>query len=127
MIRADISMPESLLIEAEPFSLHWRMVKETQPGEIEQKLQEAGWRSERSPTEVVAAGIARDAVQAWQEAIEDLSACTLERGVNAVEIRQVRMKKIGWLCYAMIEGHPWRLEAAPGLLASQETAKHQAA
>jgi hypothetical protein len=94
-------LPESLLLESEPYGYGWRLVKNLDSRGLDQIMGQAGWDFFCIASVVEAKAFGSDEKKTARKAIEKLKS----KNFNCLEITRVTAKRASGLLYVSVFAH----------------------
>jgi hypothetical protein len=122
LIEEGTPLPESLRFESEPYSNGWRLVKNLNGYELDQKTTKAGWNFFYMAVEIKATVFGFDEEKALRRAVERILTNLKSEKFNCLEITQVAAKSFLGLPYVTVSAHPRHIQESVVLFRAQRLA-----
>jgi hypothetical protein len=106
LIEEGTPLPESLRFESESNSNGWRLVKNLNGYELDQKTTKAGWNLFYMAVEIKATAFGFDEEKALRKAVNRVLTRLKSEKFNCLEITQVAAKSFLGLPYMTVSAHP---------------------
>lgn len=119
LIEEGTPLPESLRFESEPYSNGWRLVKDLNGYELDQKTTKAGWNFFYMAVEIKATVFGFDEEKALRRAVERILTNLKSEKFNCLEITQVAAKSFLGLPYVTVSAHPRHIQESVVLFRAQ--------
>jgi hypothetical protein len=107
LIKEGTPLPEGMQLESEPYSAGWRLAKNSDGGELDRKIHDAGWNFFYMAGEIKVSVFGRDGEVTRRKAAGQVLAKLKFDKFNCVEITQVAAKRFLGLPYLSVAAH-WR-------------------
>ena len=98
-------LPESLLLESEPYGYGWRLVKNLDSRGLDQIIGLAGWNFFYTASVVETNAFGSDEKKATRKAIQRIIASLKSKNFNCLEITRVTAKRSLGLLYVSVSAH----------------------
>ncbi|MEO6726596.1 MAG: hypothetical protein ABIU20_03545 [Blastocatellia bacterium] len=98
-------LPESLMLESEPYAYGWRLVKNLDSKGFDQIISKAGWNFIYLDGAIEANVFGSDEKKTTRKAIKQVIAKTKSNSFNCLEITQVAAKHSLGLPYVSVSAH----------------------
>ena len=98
-------LPESLLLESEPYAYGWRLVKNLDSKGFDQIISQAGWNFIYLAGAIETNAFGSDEKKTTRKAIKQVIAKTKSKNFNCLEITQVAAKRSLGLPYVSVSAH----------------------
>ena len=119
LIEEGTPLPESLRFESEPYSNGWRLVKDLNGYDLDQKTTKAGWNFFYMAVEIKATVFGFDEEKALRRAVERILTNLKSEKFNCLEITQVAAKSFLGLPYVTVSAHPRHIQESVVLFRAQ--------
>ena len=119
LIEEGTPLPESLRFESEPYSNGWRLVKDLNGYELDQKTTKAGWNFFYMAVEIKATVFGFYEEKALRRAVERILTNLKSEKFNCLEITQVAAKSFLGLPYVTVSAHPRHIQESVVLFRAQ--------
>ena len=116
-------LPESLRFESEPYPNGWRLVKNLNGYELDQKTTTAGWNFFYMAVEIKATVFGFDEEKGLRRAVNRLLTNLKSGKFNCLEITQVAAKRFLGLPYVTVSAHPRHIQESVVLFRAQRLAE----
>jgi len=110
LIKEGTLLPESLRFESEPYSNGWRLVKNLNGYELDQKTTKAGWNFFYMANEIKATVFGLDEEKALRRAVKRVLTNLKSEKLNCLEITRVGGKRFLGLLYVTVSAHPRHIQ-----------------
>jgi hypothetical protein len=107
LIAEDILLPESLLLESEPYADGWRLVRNLDSRAMDQSVSKAGWNFFYMAGRLKESAFGSDGEKTTRQAIRRVIRNMKSRNFNCLEITQVAAKRFLTMPYVSVSAH-WR-------------------
>ena len=114
LLRRDLAAVVHL--DTEPFSPDWAVAMERDPRIVEDNLRQAGWRFIWVVPVMKASAFARGTEPALRKAVQKILTVATERGLNALEIKKVELRRILGFDRASVTAQLRNIQQSPYLL-----------
>jgi hypothetical protein len=105
LIEEGVIFPDSLLVDSQPYSHGWRIVKELDGYGLDRKMSEAGWTCFYMADEIKGSAVALGGEKSLSKAVNQiLTKLKLER-FNSLEITKVDTKRFVGLPHTIVTAH----------------------
>jgi hypothetical protein len=98
-------LPESLLLESEPYAYGWRLVKNLDSNRLDQILSQAGWSFFYIAGVIETNAFGSDEKRTMRKAIKQIIANLKSKNFNCLEITRVASKRSLGLPYVSVSVH----------------------
>ena len=116
LIREGALLPESLLIESEPYAAGWRLVKRLDSdGGMSQTIGKAGWAFLYMAGVIKTSVFGSDEEQTTRKAIKRVVEHMRSKKFNCLEITQVVAKRFLWLPFVTVSARSRHIQESPVL------------
>ena len=105
LITEGARLPESLLLESEPYGYGWRLVKNLDSRGLDKIIGQAGWDFFYIASVVETNAVGSDEKKTARKAIKQLSANLKSKNFNCLEITRVTAKRSLGLLYVSVFAH----------------------
>lgn len=105
LIEEGTPVPDSLLLESEPYSSGWGSVRNLDLRGLDRKLTKTGWTFFFMAGEIRATAFGFDRRRAVREAVKRIIASVKSQKCNCLEISQVAMKSFLRVPYVTVSAH----------------------
>jgi len=105
-IKEGTPLPETLLLESDPYLKGWRLVKNLGSSGMDRKLCEVEWTFFYMAGEVNAMAFGSDSEKTTRRAVKRAIANMKSDRFNCLEISRVAVKSFMGLPYVLVTGHP---------------------
>lgn len=105
LLRGETTLPAGIVLRSEPLDSRWLLVTEPTVDGLRRALEATGWHFLLLPPERQAAGYSLRASRAIQKALRSLARKAERAGLNAVELRRVRCRRLGVIARAVVAGY----------------------
>ena len=105
-IKDGTHLPESLLIESDPYLKGWSRVKNLSCSALDRKLTEVGWAFFFMAGEVTAMAFGSNSEKTIRRAVGNVIANMKSDRFNCLEISRIQAKSFLGLPYITVGGHP---------------------
>jgi hypothetical protein len=105
LIEEGTPVPDSLLLESEPYSSGWGSLRNLDRRGLDRKLSESGWTFFFMAGEIRATAFGFDRRRAVREAVKRIIANVKSQKCNCLEISQVAMKSFLRVPYVTVSAH----------------------
>ena len=114
LLRRDL--PAVAHLDTEPFSAVWAVAMERDARIVEDNLRQAGWRFIWVVPVMEASAFARGSEPALRKAVQKILTVATERGLNALEIKKVELRRILGFDRAYVTAQLRNIQQSPYLL-----------
>lgn len=104
-------LPESLLLESEPYAYGWRLVKNLDSRGLDQMISKAGWNFFYIAGVIEANVFGSDEKKTTRKAIKQVIANLKSKNFNCLEITRVAAKRSLRLPHVSVSAHPRHIQA----------------
>ena len=108
-------LPESLLLESEPYAYGWRLVKNLDSRGLDQIIGQAGWNFFYIASVVETNAVGSDEKKTTLKAIKRIIANLKSKNFNCMEITRVTAKQSLGLLYVSVSAHSRHIQEGRGL------------
>jgi hypothetical protein len=108
-------LPESLLLESEPYAYGWRLVKNLDSNGLDQVIGHAGWNFFYIAGVVEAKAFGSDEKKTTRKAINQVIANLKSKNFNCLEITRVAAKRSLGLPYVSVSARSRHIQEGPAL------------
>ena len=115
LITEGARMPESLLLESEPYGYGWRLVKNLDSRGLDQIIGQAGWNFFYIASVVETNAVGSDEKKTTLKAIKRIIANLKSKNFNCLEITRVTAKRSLGLLYVSVSAHSRHIQEGRGL------------
>ena len=122
LIEEGTPVPESLRFESEPYSKGWRLVKNLNGYELDQKTTKAGWNFFYMAVEIRATVFGFDEEKALRRAVNRVLTKLRSGKFNCLEITQLVARRFLGLPYVTVSAHPRHIQESVVLFRAQPLA-----
>ena len=119
LIEEGTPLPESLRFESESYSNGWRLVKNLNGYELDQKTTKAGWNFFYMAVEIKATAFGSDEEKALRKAVNRVLTRLKSEKFSCLEITQVVAKHFLGLPYVTVSAHPRHIQESVVLFRAQ--------
>lgn len=98
-------LPESMLLESEPYAYGWRLVKNLDSKGLDRIISQAGWNFIYLASAIETSAFGSDEKKTTRKAIKQVIAKLKSRNFNCLEITQVAAKRSLGLPYVSVSAH----------------------
>ena len=103
-------LPESLLLESEPYGYGWRLVKNLDSRGLDKIIGQAGWDFFYTANVVETNAFGSDEKKTTRKAIQRIIANLKSKNFNCLEITRVTAKRSSGLLYVSVSAHSRRIQ-----------------
>jgi hypothetical protein len=108
-------LPESLLLESEPYAYGWRLVKNLDSNGLDQIIRQAGWNFFYIAGSIETKAFGSDEKKTTRKAIKQVIANLKSKNFNCLEITRVAAKRSLGLPYVSVSAQSRHIQEAPAL------------
>jgi hypothetical protein len=108
-------LPESLLLESEPYAYGWRLVKNLDSKGLDQIIGQAGWNFFYIASVVETNAFGSDEKKTTRMAIKQVIANLKSKNFNCLKITRVTAKRSLGLLYVSVSAHSRHSQEGPAL------------
>jgi hypothetical protein len=108
-------LPESLLLESEPYAYGWRLVKNLDSRGLDQIIGQAGWNFFYIASVVETKAFGSDEKKTTRKAIKRIVANLKSKNFNCMEITRVTAKRSLGLLYVSVSAHSRHIQEGRAL------------
>jgi hypothetical protein len=108
-------LPESLLLESEPYAYGWRLVKNLDSRGLDQIIGQAGWNLFYIASVVETNAFGSDEKKTTLKAIKQIIANLKSKNFNCMEITRVTAKRSLGLLYVSVSAHSRHIQEGRAL------------
>lgn len=112
-------LPESLLLESEPYAYGWRLVKNLDSKEFDNMISQAGWNFIYLAGAIETNAFGSDEKKTTRKAIIQVIAKLRSKKFNCLEITQVAAKRSLGLPYVSVSAHSRQIQKSLFILDNQ--------
>jgi hypothetical protein len=115
LITEGVLLPESLLLESEPYAYGWRIVKKLDSKGLDQIISRAGWNFFYIASVIETNALGSDEKKTTRRAINRIIANLKSKNFNCLEITRVAAKRSLGLTYVSVSAHSRHIQAGQAL------------
>jgi hypothetical protein len=115
LITEGVLLPESLLLESEPYAYGWRLVKKLDSNGLDQIISQAGWNFFYIASVIETNALGSDEKKTTRRAINRIIANLKSKNFNCLEITRVAAKRSLGLTYVSVSAHSRHIQAGQAL------------
>jgi hypothetical protein len=115
LITEGVLLPESLLLESEPYAYGWRRVKKLDSNGLDQIISRAGWNFFYIASVIETNAFGSDEKKATRKAIKRIIANLKSKNFNCLEITRVAAKRSLGLLYVSVSAHSRHIQEGHAL------------
>ena len=115
LITEGARLPESLLLESEPYAYGWRLVKNLDSRGLDQIIGQAGWNFFYIASVVDTNAFGSDEKKTTLKAIKQIIANLKSKSFNCLEITRVTTKRSLGLLYVSVSAHSRHIQEGRAL------------
>jgi hypothetical protein len=115
LITESALLPESLLLESEPYAYGWRLVKNIDSNGLDQIISQAGWNFFHIASVIETNAFGSDEKKATRKAIKRIIANLKSKNFNCVEITRVAAKRSLGLTYMSVSARSRHIQEGQAL------------
>jgi hypothetical protein len=108
-------LPESLLLESEPYGYGWRLVKNLDSNGLDQIISQAGWNFFYIAGLIETNAFGSDEKKTTRDAIKRIIANLKSKNFNRLEITRVTTKRSLGLLYVNVSAHSRHIQEGQAL------------
>jgi hypothetical protein len=108
-------LPESLLLESEPYGYGWRLVKKTDSNGLDQIISRAGWNFFYIAGLIETNAFGSDEKKTTRKAIKRIIANLKSKNFNCLEITRLATKRSLGLLYVSVSAHSRHIQGGQAL------------
>jgi hypothetical protein len=108
-------LPESLLLESEPYGYGWRLVKNLDSSGLDKIIGQAGWDFFYIASAVETNAFSSDEKKTTRRAIKKIIANLKSKNFNCLEITRVTAKRSLGLLYVSVSAHSRHIQEGQAL------------
>jgi hypothetical protein len=123
LIKEGTLLPESVLIESDPYLKGWRLVKNLSSSGMDRKLCDAGWTLFYMAGEVDAIAFGSNSEKTIRRAVKNAIANMRSNSFDCLEISRVAAKSFLGLPYVAVAGHPRHIQESAHLFHAKQISK----
>src|SRR5207245_551705 len=116
LITDGVLLPESLLLESEPYVYGWRRVKQLDGNGLGQIISRAGWKFFYIAGVIETSVLGSDEKETTRRVINRIIANLKSKNFNCLEITRVTAKRSLGLTYVSVSAHLRHIQEGPALL-----------
>jgi hypothetical protein len=113
-------LPESLLLESEPYAYGWRLVKKLDSNGLDQIISQAGWNFFYIAGVIETDAFGSDEKKTTRKAIKRIIANLKSKNFNCLEITRVAAKRSLGLPYVSVSAHSRHIQEGRALSGERE-------
>jgi hypothetical protein len=113
-------LPESLLIESEPYVYGWRLIKNLDSKGLDQNISQAGWNFFYIAGVIETNVFGSDEKKTTRKAIKQVIANLKSKNFNCLEIMQMAAKRSRGVPYVTVSAHLRHIQKGYALSGNQE-------
>jgi hypothetical protein len=113
-------LPESLLLESEPYAYGWRLVKKLDSNGLDQIIKQAGWNFFYIAGVIETNAFGSDEKKTTRKAIKRIIANPKSKNFNCLEITRVAAKRSLGLPYVSVSAHSRHIQEGRALSGERE-------
>jgi hypothetical protein len=115
LITEGFLLPESLLLESEPYAYGWRLVKNLDSNGLDQIISQAGWNFFYIAGLIETNALGSDEKKATRKALKRIIANLKSKNFNCLEITRVAAKRSLGLLYVNVSAHSRHIQEGQAL------------
>jgi hypothetical protein len=115
LITEGARLPESLLLESEPYGYGWRLVKNLDSRGLDQIMSKAGWNFFYIASVVETNALGSDEKKTARKAIKKIITNLKSKNFNCLEITRVTAKRSLGLLYLSVSAHSRHIQEGQAL------------
>jgi hypothetical protein len=115
LITEGVLLPESLLLESEPYGYGWRLVKNFDSNGLDQVINQAGWNFFYIAGLIETNAFGSDEKKTTRKAIRRILANLKSKNFNCLEITRVAAKRSLGLLYVSVSAHSRHIQEGQAL------------
>jgi len=123
MMRAGTTIPQSLQVEAEPYSPGWEIIKNSDGNSVDRDLRRADWNFFFLAASIQATAIGYVGARTVRRAMERVLAKEAPSKSNCLEVTEISAKRFLGFPYVQVSAHSRHIQKSPFLQAAAERAK----
>jgi hypothetical protein len=123
LIEEGLPLPNFLLIESEPYSNGWRLVKNFAGPRLERNLRNTGWNFSYMAVEIKTSVFGFDVEQSLRRAVNRALARLKSEEFNSLEITKVVSKRFLGLRHVTVFSHPRHIQEGVFLVHDKRSSK----
>jgi hypothetical protein len=108
-------LPQSLLLESEPYAYGWRLVKNLDSNGLDQIISQAGWNFFYIAGVIETNAFGSDEKKTTRKAIKRIIANLKSKNFNCLEITRVATKRLLGLTYISVSAYSRHIQEGPAL------------
>ena len=108
-------LPESLLLESEPYAYGWRLVKKLDSNGLDQIISQAGWNFFYIAGVIETNVFGSNEKKTTRKAVKRIIANLKSKNFNCLEITRVTAKRSLGLLYMSVSAHSRHIQEGPAL------------
>ena len=116
LITDGVLLPESLLLESEPYAYGWRLVKQLDGNGLGQIISRAGWKFFYIAGAIETSVLGSDEKETTRRVINRIIANLKSKNFDCLEITRVAAKRSLGLTYVSVSAHLRHIKEGPALL-----------
>lgn len=109
-VKEGTPLPETLILESDPYWKGWRLVKNLGSSGMDRKLCDVGWTFFYMAGQVNAMAFGSDLEKTTRRAVQKVIASMKPDKFNCLEISRVAVKSFLGLPYVAVAGHPRHIQ-----------------
>jgi hypothetical protein len=115
LITEGLILPESLLLESEPYAYGWRLIKNLDSNGLDQIISRAGWNFFYIAGVIETNAFGSDEKKTTRKAVERIIANLKSKNFNCLEITRVAAKRSLGLPYVCVSAHSRHIQGGQAL------------
>jgi len=115
LITEGVLLPESLLLESEPYGYGWRLIKNLDSDGLDKIISQAGWNFFYIASLIETNVFGSDEKKTTRMAIKRIIAKLKSKNFNGLEITRVAAKRSLGLLYVSVSAHSRHIQEGPAL------------
>ena len=108
-------LPESRLLESEPYAYGWRLIKKLDSSGLDQIISLAGWKFFYIAGVIETNAFGSDEKKTTRKAVKRIIASLKSKNFNCLEITRVASKRLLGLTYISVSAHSRHIQEGPAL------------
>lgn len=115
LITEGVVLPESLLLESEPYAYGWRRIKQLDSNRLGQIISRPGWKIFYVAGVIEASALGSDEKETTRRVINRIIVNLKSKNFNCLEITRVAAKRSLGLTYVSVSAHLRHIQDGPAL------------
>jgi len=120
MMRAGTTIPQSLQVEAEPYSPGWEIIKNSDGNSVDRDLRRTDWNFFFLAASIQATAIGYVGARTVRRAMERVLAKAAPSKFNCLEVTEISAKQFLGFPYVHVSAHSRHIQKSPFLQAPAE-------